>query len=807
MEQSTYDAGSIQVLDGLSAVRKRPAMYIGDTSVRGLHHLVYEAVDNSIDEAMEGFCTSIQVTIHIDNSVSVVDNGRGIPVDMHPKYKDKSALEVVMTMLHAGGKFDRQTYKVSGGLHGVGISCVNALSKDLEVEVKRDGYVWFMAFKYGKPTGSLETRGRARSTGTRVTFWPDPEIFETTVFNAEILLNRLRELAFLNKGVRITFEDERTDGEPVELEYKGGISEFVAYLNRNKEPLHRKPICLFAEKELVQCEVALQYTTSYNETLVSFANNINTVEGGTHLSGFRTALTKALNEYMKRNAAKKNKEYAISGDDAREGLTAVISVRIPDPQFEGQTKTKLGNSIVQGIVNSMVYEGLCTFLEENPSTANRIIEKCTQAARAREAARKARELVRRKGALDSFALPGKLADCSERDPQRCELYIVEGDSAGGSAKQGRDRRYQAILPLRGKILNVEKARTDRMLSNEEITSIITALGTGIGEEEFNINELRYYKVIIMTDADVDGAHIRTLLLTFFFRKMPELIRRGHLYIAQPPLYRIAKGKQERYLRTEEEKDRYLFELALEESSVYSANGKTTQAKLDVKTLLRGVQATEERNRLLNRMHRIYGVPREAVEKSLALPKDKQRDPSLLDFHERHEIFGDAELVDSSAVQTEFLKGEGNGNGNGNGRAARFRLERGQIDLAFLKAHEFSALQAHAEFLAAAGNPPYRVAGADGAVEFETDNLLEVKGYLAQKALKGLQITRYKGLGEMNPEQLRETTMDPEKRSMRQVSAEDETAADDLFVTLMGDLVEPRKEFIEKHALDVSNLDV
>jgi len=799
-----YTAHNIQVLKGLDAVRKRPAMYIGDTGIRGLHHLVYEAVDNSIDEAMAGYCDRIHVIIHIDNSVSVIDNGRGIPVDNHPEFKNKSALEVVMTVLHAGGKFDRDTYKVSGGLHGVGISCVNALSRDLEVEVKRDGSIHFMAFKRGKPIGPLEKRGKTTKTGTRVTFWPDPEIFETVVFNAETILDRLRELAFLNRGVKIIFEDERTDDEPVEMEYKGGIIEFVQWLNRNKEPIHRKPIYFTAEKDRLQCEVALQYTTSYNDNLLSFANNINTADGGTHLTGFRTALTKALNEYQKRNAKKKDKEFTLSGDDAREGLTAVISVRVPEPQFEGQTKTKLGNSEVQGIVNSMVYEGLSSFLEENPTIANRIIEKCTQAARAREAARKARDLVRRKGALESFSLPGKLADCSEKDPARCELYIVEGDSAGGSAKQGRDRKYQAILPLRGKILNVEKARIDRMLDNEEIASIITALGTGIGKDDFNINKLRYHKVVIMTDADVDGSHIRTLLLTFFFRQMPELIRHGHLYIAQPPLYRIAKGKQERYLRTEEEKDRYLFEFALQETSVCSMNGKPIPTKLDVKTLLRGIQATEEQKRLLNHLQRLYGVSADIVHKCLALPKEKQQDPSLLTLEERRSLFGEAELVDSSQVQTDLLNGENKPNGT---RYAGARLNPGQIDLAFLKSHDFKALFTHAEDIVKVGNPPYRVMAADGTVEFETSDLVEIRTFLQQKALKGLQITRYKGLGEMNPEQLRETTMDPEKRVMLQVRTEDEALADTLFVTLMGDLVEPRKEFIEKHALDVRNLDV
>ena len=543
MAKGTYTAESIQVLEGLQAVRKRPAMYIGDTGVRGLHHLVYEAVDNSVDEASNGNCSKISVTVHIDNSVTVTDDGSGIPVDKHPQFKRKSALEIVMTKLHAGAKFDGSVYKTSGGLHGVGISCVNALSEWLEAEVKRDGHVHFMSFKRGVPDGPLEKRGRVKSTGTRITFRPDAEIFEDVTFNGEILLSRLRELAFLNKGLRITFEDERVEDEPTVMQYKGGVVEYVSYLNRNKDVLHRKPIYFEAEKDGVQCEIAMQYSTSYTENTSSFANNIHTREGGTHLSGFRAALTKAVNDYAKRNNLFKKNASQLSGDDAREGLTAIVSVRVPDPQFEGQTKMKLGNSEVQGIVNSMVYEGLQTYMEENPTISNRIVNKTIEAARARDAARKARDLTRRKGALDSASLPGKLADCSEKDPALCELYIVEGDSAGGSAKQGRDRKFQAILPIRGKILNVEKARVDKMLRNDAIRSIITALGVGFGKEEFKIENLRYNKVIIMTDADVDGAHIRTLLLTFFFRQMPELIRHGHLYIAQPPLYLVRKGKQ------------------------------------------------------------------------------------------------------------------------------------------------------------------------------------------------------------------------------------------------------------------------
>jgi DNA gyrase subunit B len=810
MSATSYDASSIQVLEGLEAVRKRPAMYIGDTSARGLHHLVYEVVDNSIDEAMAGRCSRIEVKVHIDNSVSVIDDGAGIPVGEHPKYPGKTALEIVMTVLHAGGKFDNEAYKVSGGLHGVGVSCVNALSEYCEVEVHQGGSLYGMTFKRGVPTGPLEVRGKAKGSGTKVTFRPDPDIFEETVFSSETLLSRLRELAFLNKGVRIIFEDERNDDEPLELLYKGGIIEYVAWLNRNKENLHAKPIYLEAEKDRVQCEVSLQYTGTYSETLATFANNIHTFEGGTHLSGFRAGLTKALNDYLKRNATKKQKEYSISGDDSREGLTAIISVRIPNPQFEGQTKMKLGNSEVQGIVNSMVYDGLVTYFEENPTIANRIIQKCTEAARAREAARKARDLTRRKGALDSFALPGKLADCSEKDPSLCELYLVEGDSAGGSAKQGRDRRFQAILPLRGKILNVERARADKMLANEEIRSIITALGAGFGKDDFKIENLRYHKVIIMTDADVDGSHIRTLLLTFFYRQMHEIISRGHLYIAQPPLYGVRKGKTTRYLRTEEEKNRHLFELALANSNVTSSNGSSQSQKIDVKALVRAVHAAEERERMYERIERVYGADRDMVKRALALPKDKKADPSLLSLADKHGVFGDAELVNSLEEQTElFPGGNGNGNGNGGERKAvrRKRLKASQVDLALFKSHEFSAIESHLEPLTEIGKPPFRLLDDQGQTVFESNDILDLKDHLLDQGMKGVSIQRYKGLGEMNSDQLRDTTMDPAKRTMLQVGADDETAADDLFVTLMGDMVAPRREFIEKHALDVRNLDV
>jgi DNA gyrase subunit B len=801
---TTYDAGSIQVLEGLEAVRKRPAMYIGDTSTGGLHHLVYEAVDNSIDEALAGFCKNVYVSVHIDNSISVVDDGRGIPVDKHPKYKNKSALEVVLTVLHAGGKFDNNSYKVSGGLHGVGISCVNALSEWLEVEVKREGQVYFMSFERGKATSPIETRGKTRTTGTRVTFKPDPEIFEDCVYNSETLLTRLRELAFLNKNVRIVFKDERKGDEEVELHYKGGIVEFVEYLNRNKEPLHRKPIFFELEKEGLQCEIALQYNSSYSETILCFANNINTREGGTHLSGFKTGLTKSVNDYAKSSGAGKKVEGTITGDDTREGLTAIVSVKLRNPQFEGQTKQKLGNSEVLGIVNSLVYDGLKTHFEENPTVANRIINKTLEAARAREAARRAKELTRRKGALDSFSMPGKLADCSERDPAACELYIVEGDSAGGSAKQGRDRKFQAILPIRGKILNVEKARPDKMLANEEIRALITAMGTGFGKEDFNLEKLRYHKVIIMTDADVDGAHIRTLLLTFFFRQMPELIKRGHLYIAQPPLYLVKKGKKQRYLSTEDERERFFVELFLDGSTVTTQDGNGSGKELKMQQILRGMRAAQNRDKMLERLTRRYHVSRESVELCLALPKEKHIDPGKLSASELLKLFPDQEVVNTRAAQLELEEQAEVKGGNGK---ARHMLGADQVDLAFFGSHEFTALVAHIQPLDELGQPPYKVLGKEGEVEFETSNALELRAHILEQGGKGLQIQRYKGLGEMNPEQLRETTMDPEKRTMLCVNIDDDGIADDIFVTLMGDLVEPRRVFIETNALDVRNLDI
>ena len=808
MAQKGYDGSSIQVLEGLEAVRKRPAMYIGDTSSRGLHHLVYEAVDNSVDEALAGFCTKINVTIHIDNSVSVTDDGRGIPVDRHAKFKRKSALEVVMTTLHAGGKFDKDSYKVSGGLHGVGISCVNALSEWLEVEVRRDGTVYFMSFKRGITHTQLEERGRAKKTGTKVTFHPDPEIFEETVFNAEILLNRLRELAFLNKDIRITFEDERVDDEPTIMQYRGGIVEYVQYLNKSREVLHRKPFSFESSKDDVECEIAMQYTTSYSDTIASFVNNINTHEGGTHLSGFKGALTKCLNDYAKRNKLFKKSDYTITGDDSREGLTAIISVRVMEPQFEGQTKMKLGNRDVQGIVHSLVYEGLTTFCEENPTIANRIVNKTLDAARAREAARKARDLTRRKGLLDGFSsLPGKLADCSEKDPELCELFIVEGDSAGGSAKQGRDRRFQAILPIRGKILNVQKARADRMLNNTEIRSLITALGIGFGKDDLNIEKLRYHKVIIMTDADVDGAHIRTLLLTFFYQQMRELIEKGHLYIAQPPLYLIKKGKKARYLNSEEEKEKFLLESLLDTSTVTANIGSGKPVRITLRKLMRAFSAAQEQQRLRNRIDRIYGVTPETIEKCLKLSRKKIQDPALLTAADRAEIFGDdAKFIDTSIQQEQLELEEDTERPPDNGKRPLSR-ELDQIDLAFFHSHEFTVLLDHGDPLEDIGKPPFTVESEKDNVAWQTNDLLELHAYLMDQALKGIKIQRYKGLGEMNADQLKETTMDPAKRTVLRVEADDANIVGLTFEILMGDQVEPRKEFIEKHAAEVRNLDV
>ena len=792
-----YTAKQIQVLEGLTAVRLRPAMYIGSTSASGLHHLVYEVIDNSIDEALAGFCTKIDTRIHVDDSVSVTDDGRGIPVDIHKKY-NRPAVEIVLTKLHAGGKFDKASYKVSGGLHGVGVSVVNALSEWLEVEIKRDGNVYYQRYERGKPVTELKKRGKTKGHGTRVTFRPDPEIFEETSFHSDTLINRLRELAFLNKGLLIKFTDERTE-RSVEFKYAGGIVEFVNHLNTNKTPLHKQPIYGLGEKDNVIAEFALQYNDGFQANIYSFANNINTHEGGTHMTGFRGALTRVCNDYARKSKLIKNGKTTLSGDDVREGLTAVLSVKVPEPQFEGQTKTKLGNSEVRGIVESLVNDGLGRFFEENPSIAKKIIEKSLGAARARDAARKARELARRKNVLETSTLPGKLADCAERDPALCELFVVEGDSAGGSAKQGRDRRFQAILPLRGKILNVEKARLDKILNNNEIQALVTALGAGI-REEFNLEKARYHRIIIMTDADVDGAHIRTLLLTFFYRQMQELIEQGYVYIAQPPLYRVKKGRAERYLDSERELDKFLMDMSFENRRVVSKN-KEKETKVSADTVMQAIHAAGEAQRLYERIERQFGAPREAVEKCLALPQAKRKAPNSLTASELVDLFGpEVDVRPLPQTQEEFVFDDDNGDAKPALRAAN------EVDLELFLSHEFARLQEVQRDCSAAGKPPFIIYRGDDA-ECEVASIGELRDYLIERGKKGVAVTRYKGLGEMNPDQLWKTTMDPEKRAMVQITVEDAVEADQLFTVLMGDAVAPRKQFIEEHALEVTNLDV
>ncbi len=787
----SYKADSIKVLEGLAAVRKRPAMYIGSTSSQGLHHLVYEVVDNSIDEALAGFCDRVKVTIHEDDSITVEDNGRGIPVDMHPTEK-KTAAEVVMTVLHAGGKFDSDSYKVSGGLHGVGVSVVNALSSKLELEIRRDRKIYRQEYVRGVPDRDLREDGDTVKRGTRITFWPDAEIFETTEFSFETLSQRLRELAFLNAGVKIIIHDDRTEKKN-EFYYEGGIRSFVEYLNRAKTALHPEPIFIQGTKEGVEIEVAIQYNDGYDEKIFSFANNINTHEGGTHMSGFRAALTRTMNTYATTNNLLKNIKVAISGDDLREGIAAVISVKVPDPQFEGQTKTKLGNSEIKGFVETLMNEKLATYLEENPQVARKILEKGIDAARAREAARKARDLTRRKGALEGLSLPGKLADCQEKDPALCEIYLVEGDSAGGSAKQGRERRYQAILPLKGKILNVEKARFDKLLTSNEIRTLITAMGTGIGKDDFDVSKLRYHRIIIMTDADVDGSHIRTLLLTFFFRQMPELVERGHLYIAQPPLYKVKKGKKELYLKDDDALLEYLLDTGVEGAAVEIGTGKLIRGKQIIPTLKNIIEFNTIFDKVVNR-----GVPAEILK---ILVRGNIRNG-----------FADHEslqpLADSlSKVQPE-IKCEVLGDPDrilvtlGNLHA---RLDRQTVDI--LSSHEYKLLlQAYKQVEEIAD-------GKDAIISYEERNSIKVQNrqelleHFLARAKKGQYIQRYKGLGEMNPDQLWETTMDPSKRVLLQVTIEDAVEADEIFTVLMGDQVEPRREFIERNALNVANLDV
>ena len=818
-----YGADKIKVLEGLEAVRKRPAMYIGSTGTPGLHHLVYEIVDNSIDEALAGFCDQVNVTIHIDNSITVVDNGRGIPVDPMPD--GRSAAEVVLTVLHAGGKFENAAYKVSGGLHGVGVSVVNALSERLDLEIWKNGQVYQQAYERGNPVTGLEVAGTTQRRGTKVTFKPDPQIFEDTVYSFDTLAQRLRELAFLNGGILITIDDER-DGKSHKFQYEGGIVSFVEHLNKNKANVNDKPIFMKGAKDGIDAEIALQWNDSYSELVFTFANNINTHEGGTHLSGFRAALTRTINAYAaKSNLAKDLKDANISGDDIREGLTAVISVKIPQPQFEGQTKTKLGNTEVKGIVEAIVNDKLGQYLEENPAVAKRIIGKAVDAARAREAARKARDLVRRKGALDGSSLPGKLADCQERDPAQSELYIVEGESAGGSAKQGRDRRFQAILPIKGKILNVEKARFDKMLSSDEIKTMIAALGCGIGLEDFDADKLRYHRVIIMTDADVDGSHIRTLLLTFFYRQMPQLIDRGHIYIAQPPLFRAKRGRQETYIKDERELEAFLVRRAVESRVVKLADG----SELFGEALERRLQRMTNYRKLLNQVTR-RGHPPEIV--SMLLQLDA-RDKSFFETRDKLDVIAARMTTPSRTISV---------NRDDEHNAFELQIEdRSQgyprvyeIGVAFLASGEYRTLLAayreiqdikfpvvvKASEGTVADEPDAEATEAEPATEVkaaarparkEADTTLasidEFVEFFIGAGKKGVAVNRYKGLGEMNPDTLWMTTMDPEIRTLLQVRAEDHAEADQMFTTLMGDQVEPRRKFIEDNALDVRNLDV
>jgi DNA gyrase subunit B len=787
-----YDAGSITVLEGLSAVRKRPAMYIGSTAIQGLHHLVYEVVDNSIDEALAGHCNDIKVVIHVDNSVTVVDNGRGIPVDMHPTQK-KPAAEVVMTVLHAGGKFDSDTYKVSGGLHGVGVSVVNALSSRLELEIRRDGKVYRQNYERGVPTGELVEDGVTKRRGTRILFWPDAEIFETTDFSFETLSQRIREMAFLNAGVKIEIIDERSDKNHV-FHYEGGIVSFVEYLNRAKTPLHPKPIYFSGTREDVEIDIAIQYNDAYDEKIFSFANNINTHEGGTHLSGFKAALTRTMNNYATTNNLLKNMKSTISGDDLREGMAAVLSVKVPDPQFEGQTKTKLGNSEIKGYVETLMNEKLAEYLEENPSIARKILEKGIDAARAREAARKARDLTRRKGALDGLALPGKLADCQEKDPALCELYLVEGDSAGGSAKQGRERRYQAILPLKGKILNVEKARFDKMITSNEIRTLITAMGTSIGKDDFDLSKLRYHRIIIMTDADVDGSHIRTLLLTFFFRQMPELVERGHLYIAQPPLYKAKRGKKELYLKDEDALREYLLDEGIDGMTVrMEKSGKVLRGKQIIPTLRNILEYNEHFSKMVHK-----GINGEVLK---IFVKGKLQN-------------GFADLIDLEPLAAKLREIEPEVEFEVFNDPPRILYNNGSLRsyidqkvLESLSMYEYKLLlqsYKQVEDICLNENALISKEGQEEKVVNDRQDLLD---YFFARAKKGQYIQRYKGLGEMNPDQLWETTMDPEKRVLLQVKIEDTIEAEQIFTVLMGDQVEPRREFIENNALNVSNLDV
>ena len=811
-DDSSYAAKDIRILEGLEAVRKRPAMYIGSTGAPGLHHLVYEVVDNSIDEALAGFCDEIGVTVHIDNSVTVSDNGRGIPVDQHES--GKTAAEVVLTVLHAGGKFDKKSYKVSGGLHGVGVSVVNALSESLDLEIWRDGQVYRQHYERGEPLGALVVIGTTKRRGTKVTFRPDGDVFEAVEYSFDTLAHRLRELAFLNAGVRITLDDER-NGKNHAFRYEGGIRSFVEYINKNKSIVNAEPIYMRGARDGIEAEIALQWNDAYADTVYSFANNINTQEGGTHLSGFRSALTRTVNSYANRNNLAPDLKESISGDDIREGLVAVVSVKVPHPQFEGQTKTKLGNTEVQGIVAAIVNDHLGAYLEENPVVAKQIVRKTIDAARARAAARKARELVRRKGALDSSALPGKLADCQERDPARSELFIVEGESAGGSAKQGRDRRFQAVLPIKGKILNVERARFDKMLGSDEIKTMIAALGCGIGEDDFDLSRLRYHRIVIMTDADVDGSHIRTLLLTFFYRQMRPLIEQGHIYIAQPPLYRAKRGRTEHYIKDDRELDIWLIRRAAQARVLRLCGSGRSFAGEELETILHRLMAfqkmlavVERRGpnrevvlRLLDRgardrtffadQARVAELARdiEAPACTVTVGPDEEHNAWSIAIDDRTNGFPRRQTVGVDFVETAEYR-------TLFARYVAVETIRGPMEVAALKEPDAAAV--------AAGEAPPASGSGTAAAVGSIDELVE---HFIAAGRRGVAINRYKGLGEMNPDQLWSTTMKREERTLLQVRAEDEMEADHMFTTLMGDQVEPRRKFIQDHALDVKNLDI
>jgi len=795
----TYDSSSIRVLEGLEAVRLRPAMYIGSTGESGLHHLVYEVVDNSVDEALAGYCTEISITIHIDNSVTVVDNGRGIPVDLKEEY-GVSAAEIVMTKLHAGGKFDSNSYKVSGGLHGVGVSCVNALSELLQLEIWRDGYTWEQEYERGEPKAPLARAGKAgRKTGTKITFKADGSIMDATTFSFDTLSQRLRELAFLNKGLRIVLQDERVD--PIrshEFHYSGGISEFIKHLNRGKNVLHDKPIHFEGDKEspngVLHIEIALQYNDGYSENVFSFANNINTVDGGAHLSGFRSALTRTINFHGQQAGLFKDVKENLTGDDVREGLTAVVSVKLPQPQFEGQTKGKL-NSDIQGQVVQLINEKLGEYFDKNQAVMRKIVGKAIEAARAREAARKARDLTRRKGALDSGGLPGKLADCQERDPERCELFLVEGESAGGTAKAGRDRRYQAILPLKGKILNVEKARYDKMLSHEEIRAMITAIGTGIGKDDFDLSKLRYGKIIIMTDADVDGSHIRTLLLTFFFRHMQELITRGHVFVAQPPLYRIKKGRSEKYIKDDKEFTREILRRATENVSVELVD-KTRLEGGELRSLLMMLDEYQQMGRRVDRWTRDARVT-----ETIADPQYKI--DTKADFIDSANGEGLLQTLRELKLEPELRIDEEHSAWMIAYRDAT-KAER-LISVELPGQPEYRRLRSISRQIARFNKPPFTVL-QNGSRE-QTANWRELLQYIKSEGMRDANVQRYKGLGEMNADQLWETTMNVEARTLLKVALQDMVECEEVFSTLMGENVENRRRFIEENALDVRNLDV